>query len=151
MDQRTRSEHPLTSEESTVRRRVLVIDDHPTNRLVMQTILGELGCEVGLACDGIEGVAAAALAPFDIVVMDRNMPRRDGDEATRLIRALPSASSDAFIVLWTTDPSDLPIAGRYDDTLAKPVSFPAVVAMLLRAAAHGLSHPSVGALTAKIA
>ena len=142
-----KTEDPPISEENTVRLRALVVDDHPTNRLVMQAILGELGCEVGLACDGIEGVAAAAVAPFDIVVMDRNMPRQDGDEATRLIRALPSASSDAFIVRWTTDPPDPATAGSYDDTLDKPVSFPAVVAMLRRAAAHSLGHRSVGALT----
>jgi CheY-like chemotaxis protein len=121
--------------------RALIVDDHPTNRIVLKAILGELGCEVGLASDGVEGVRAAASAPFDVVVMDRNMPVCNGDEATRLIRAARTASSGAFIVRWTTDPCGRLSDVGYDAMLDKPVSFAAVVAMLERAARHRQRRP----------
>jgi CheY-like chemotaxis protein len=135
-------EQSSTTDEPSPRLRALVVDDHPTNRIVMQAILGQLGCDVGVACNGVEGVEAASAQPFDLVVMDRNMPGRGGDEAARLIRALPSASSSAFIVRWTTDPPDRQVRASYDDTLDKPVTFTAVIAMLQRAADRRLDKAS---------
>ena len=131
--------------------RALIVDDHPTNRLVLKTILGELGCEVGLACDGGEGVRAAAAAPYDVVVMDRNLPGCNGDEATRLIRAADTASSGAFIVRWTTDPPGGLSEAGYDAALDKPVNFAAVTDMLERAARHRRRRANEGARTSQAA
>jgi signal transduction histidine kinase/DNA-binding response OmpR family regulator/HPt (histidine-containing phosphotransfer) domain-containing protein len=67
--------------------RVLLVEDNPVNQEVAGSILRRFGCRVTIAGGGEEGVAAAASAPFDIVLMDCQMPDIDGYEATRLIRA----------------------------------------------------------------
>jgi len=67
--------------------RVLLAEDHPVNRKVIELILGEVGAEVVSVCDGRQAVDAFAAAPFDLVLMDMQMPVMDGLSATREIRA----------------------------------------------------------------
>ncbi len=67
--------------------RVLLAEDHPVNRKVIELILGEVGAEVVSVCDGRQAVDAFAAGPFDLVLMDMQMPVMDGLSATREIRA----------------------------------------------------------------
>jgi PAS domain S-box-containing protein len=83
--------------------RLLVVEDNATNRLVATKILEALGAEVETAEDGVVGVEAVRRAPFDIVLMDVQMPRMDGVEATRAIRALPGPERDIPIVGLTAN------------------------------------------------
>ncbi len=69
------------------RLRVLLVEDHPVNRQVVQLILGDM-VDLHIAENGAEGVDAARAAPFDIILMDMQMPVLDGVSATRAIRAL---------------------------------------------------------------
>jgi CheY-like chemotaxis protein len=66
--------------------RVLVAEDHPTNRRVIELILGPLGVSLTMAVDGQEAVDAFLPGGFDLVLMDMQMPRLDGLAATREIR-----------------------------------------------------------------
>ncbi|HXQ17037.1 MAG TPA: ATP-binding protein [Caulobacteraceae bacterium] len=66
--------------------RILVAEDHPTNRRVIELILGPLGVSLTMAEDGQEAVDAFAPGVFDLVLMDMQMPRMDGLAATREIR-----------------------------------------------------------------
>jgi CheY-like chemotaxis protein len=129
---------PATSDtERAVR--TLVVDDNPTNRLVLQAIFEEQGCQVTVACDGVEGCEVASASTFDLIVMDRNMPRRTGDEAAALIRDLNSASSGALIALWTTDPPEAQLPAAYDARLCKPVNFDSVTDLISQARARAAS------------
>ncbi|MBU4040394.1 MAG: response regulator [Alphaproteobacteria bacterium] len=83
--------------------RILVVDDHPTNREVARLILAAYGCEVFEADDGATAVAAAAATPFDAILMDVRMPGMDGLDATRAIRASAGASAAAPILAVTAD------------------------------------------------
>jgi len=81
--------------------RVLLVEDTPASRTVTATMLERDGHTVVLAGDGVEGVRAAAEAPFDLILMDVNMPRLDGVEATRRIRGGAGPNAQTRIVALT--------------------------------------------------
>lgn len=106
--------------------RVLVVDDHPVNREVARIMLEALGCEVVEVCDGVDAVEVASGAIFDLVLMDVRMPRMDGLEATRRIRALSGDFGAQAIVAMTADamPEDVAncLAAGMNAHMAKPIS-----------------------------
>jgi PAS domain S-box-containing protein len=71
--------------------RVLVADDNTTNQRVAQLALEGLGCHVELARNGAEALAMLQQRPYDLVLMDCEMPEVDGFEATREIRTLEAS------------------------------------------------------------
>jgi PAS domain S-box-containing protein len=66
--------------------RVLLADDHPINRKVVELILGQVGIELASVEDGLQAVEAFKSGAFDVVLMDMQMPGMDGLTATRTIR-----------------------------------------------------------------
>ncbi|NJM09882.1 MAG: response regulator [Bdellovibrionaceae bacterium] len=66
--------------------RILVVDDSLDNQILISRILKLLGADVDLASDGVDGVERAMAAEYDVVLMDLQMPRMGGVEATRLLR-----------------------------------------------------------------
>ncbi len=68
--------------------RVLLVDDHPVNRTLGDTMLQELGCTVSMAEDGPQAIASVKAQAPDIVLMDCHMPGMTGLQATRKIRQL---------------------------------------------------------------
>ncbi len=78
---------PATPEGNAPRQaRILLVEDNPVNQLVAKGMLSKLGCEVEVAINGAEGLSALERQPFDLVLMDCNMPVMDGYEASRRIR-----------------------------------------------------------------
>lgn len=69
------------------RQRVLVVDDSLTVRELERKLLVERGYEVEVAVDGMDGWNAVRAGKFDLVITDMDMPRMDGSELTRLIKA----------------------------------------------------------------
>ena len=83
--------------------RVLLVDDHPMNLRLGETLLTMLGCEVDLAASGEEAVQAAAAQVYDAILMDVHMPKMDGLAATRAIRALAGPSGRTPIIAMSAD------------------------------------------------
>jgi signal transduction histidine kinase/CheY-like chemotaxis protein/HPt (histidine-containing phosphotransfer) domain-containing protein len=88
--------------------RILLAEDNQTNQLVATKMLAALGLRADVVGNGLEAVAAARNAPYDLIFMDVMMPELDGIAATRAIRSLPAPASDAYIVALTAN------AGRAD-------------------------------------
>jgi CheY-like chemotaxis protein/HPt (histidine-containing phosphotransfer) domain-containing protein len=81
--------------------RVLLAEDNPANQLIEQTVLERIGLRVDVVANGHEAIAAVRSVPYDVVLMDINMPEMDGIEATAAIRKMPGALSSIPIIAMT--------------------------------------------------
>jgi CheY-like chemotaxis protein len=78
---------PTTTEPEIERRpRILLAEDHPTNQQVVELMLGD-AADLTIAADGQAALTAFAAQPFDLILMDTQMPVMDGLAATAAIRA----------------------------------------------------------------
>ncbi|NGM47099.1 response regulator [Rhodobacter sp. SGA-6-6] len=78
---------------------LLVVEDHPINRMVAEAHLAPMGHHLTMVATGEEAVALAAQQDFDAVLMDVNLPGISGTEATRRIRALADPARAAVPVI----------------------------------------------------
>jgi two-component system cell cycle response regulator DivK len=104
---------------------VLVVDDNADNRDMCEQYLRFAGCRVETASDGNEGVVKAGALRPDAIVMDLGMPRLDGWEATRRLKADPATRDIPIIVVsahaYRDDRVRATAAGA-DTYLVKPLS-----------------------------
>jgi CheY-like chemotaxis protein len=105
--------------------RILVVDDHPVNRLVLTEIFAHLGCVVSVAADGAQALSASRVEHFDLICLDRHMPGISGDEVAS------SLPAEQFVMAWSTDLTDLP--DRFNGVLSKPVTLAAAQTAMERA------------------
>lgn len=80
---------------------VLLVEDQPLNRRMLQSVLTTLGYAVVTACNGQEAVEAYRGARYDLVLMDCQMPVMDGLEATAQIRAFENGRFHTPIIGYT--------------------------------------------------
>jgi signal transduction histidine kinase/DNA-binding response OmpR family regulator len=106
--------------------RILVAEDNITNQRVALGILKLLGLSADVVGSGAEAVTAVATVPYDVVLMDVQMPEMDGLEATRIIRGPGGALNPRVTIIAMTacamqgDAKKCLLAGM-DDYISKPV------------------------------
>lgn len=105
--------------------RVLIIEDNKVNQMVLDRTLKKLGHHTHLADDGLEGYQAAKADPFDLILMDCQMPNMDGFECTQLIRKNDNQNRNTLIIAITANASDLDktycLNSGMDDYRKKPI------------------------------
>ncbi len=115
--------------------RILLAEDNPTNQVVLSLILGRLGYKPDTAVDGLEAVKAATEKDYDLVLMDIRMPRMDGLEASRRIRAARPGGSP-YIIAVTADAmkgsEEKCFAAGMNDLLTKPIDPAELMASIRR-------------------
>jgi two-component system cell cycle response regulator DivK len=82
-----------------VSRRILVVEDDAQNSYLIGFILEKSGYEVSTAVDGEQAVAAVDSSKPDLILMDMLLPKMNGYEATRAIKAKPDAAGIPIIAL----------------------------------------------------
>ena len=119
--------------------RLLLVEDDPINQEIGSHILRDAGLLVDVANDGIEAVGKASAGSFDVILMDMQMPRMNGLEAARAIRAMPRHAETPIIALtanaYDDDRAHCMAAGM-DDFLSKPTSPEALFATVLKWLRH---------------
>ncbi len=117
------------------RKRILLVEDHDINREVLLALLRDAGLQADVAADGVEALERAADERYDLVLMDLQMPRLNGIDATRRLRALPGWAHVPIVAVtanaFTEDRAACAAAGL-DDFIAKPVEPEAFYTLLLR-------------------
>ncbi|MFH0793350.1 MAG: response regulator, partial [bacterium] len=114
----------------------LLAEDNPINQKVVVRMLEKFGCRCDAVGNGTEAVAMFSQAPYDVILMDCQMPVMDGFEATRAIRALEKNRQKTPIVALTANalPGDRErcLKAGMNDYLPKPIIREDLLDVLIR-------------------
>jgi len=119
---------------------VLVVDDHPEVVQLLESLLGKARYDTDSAADGVEAVLKVVEGDFDAVLMDVKMPRLDGIDALKIIRAI---KPELPVIMFTGGPTKTEVEeakrSGASDFLVKPVA-PQDLVESLRVALLNLSN-----------
>jgi PAS domain S-box-containing protein len=104
--------------------RILLAEDEPINQEVSRELLEAAGLLVDLADDGVEAVDLAKSGNYDLILLDLQMPRMNGIEAARIIRALPGRATVPILALTANafaGDREKCIEAGMNDHIGKPV------------------------------
>ncbi|GGY37958.1 tetratricopeptide repeat-containing hybrid sensor histidine kinase/response regulator [Parvularcula lutaonensis] len=140
-----RDERPASVKEDNIvtlkpfknERRVLIVDDVPANRLLVEAVLKKMGMETVSAENGAQALELAAEEEFGAILMDVFMPVMGGFDATRRLRQSDSRNARTTIIGLTASTSDAELyraeeAGM-DSVLSKPIDFDLLRSTILQA------------------
>jgi len=121
--------------------RILLVEDHPANQKMTQFMLSKFGYEVRIVANGQSAVEAVLARPYDLILMDLQIPGMDGLETSRCIRRLDNGIHQPRIVAMTANSSvsdrEACFGAGMDDFLSKPAR-PADLKMILERSAAAL-------------
>ncbi len=104
---------------------ILLVEDNTVNQKVAVNMLGKLGYTVEIANDGLEAISMIGKIPYNLILMDCQMPVMDGFEAARHIRRLETSGLHVPIVAMTANAMqgdrELCIEAGMDDYMSKPI------------------------------
>lgn len=116
--------------------KVLVVEDHPVNRMILEAWMGSTGRRTTTAENGQEAVDIAQHQAFDLIIMDVNMPVMDGLTATRLIREGGVNADTPIVVLSASarnEDHEAGLAAGADAYLNKPIDFRSLASLMTQA------------------
>jgi len=115
--------------------RVLVVEDHPVNRMILEAWMSSASHVTSTAENGQVAVDIAKDQPFDLIIMDVNMPVMDGLTATRMIRQGDQNAGTPIVVLSASarhEDHEAGLQAGADAYLNKPIDFGALAALMGR-------------------
>ena len=116
--------------------RVLVAEDNEVNQLLIQALLQDMGHHCDIVHNGREALQRVQAAPYDLVLMDIQMPEMDGEAATRAIRALPNAAAHLPVIALTAnamlEDRETYLRSGMDDYVIKPINPKQLAAAIAR-------------------
>ncbi|MBN8551751.1 MAG: response regulator [Caulobacterales bacterium] len=119
--------------------KVLVVEDHPVNRMIVEAWMASAGHITVLAENGQLALDACAVEAFDLILMDVNMPVMDGLTATRALRSQSGPNQSAPVVVLSasarTEDHEAGLLAGADAYLNKPIDFRALSDLLVRCTA----------------
>jgi PAS domain S-box-containing protein len=133
LDPEMATRHPL---------RILLAEDNAVNQKLALRLLSQMGYRADVAANGLEAIQAVARQPYDVILMDVQMPEMDGLEATREICQRWQAGDRPHIIAMTASAMqgdrELCLAAGMDDYVSKPIRVEELVAALNRSTARWL-------------
>lgn len=136
------AEHQAAASEDDVapQLRVLAVDDNELNRQILGAMLEMWPVDVSWATNGVEALDLLGKSPFDVVLMDAQMPVMDGLTATRRLRAAEGLNRTVPVVALTANVGaadrNACLEAGMTDFVAKPISAESLMGALVRAANH---------------
>lgn len=114
---------------------ILLVEDEPLNQEIVRAMLEEVGLNVYCAADGLEAVECAQAGRFDLILMDMNMPNKDGLEATYDIRGVAQHAHTPIIAMTANafvEDREACLKAGMNDHIGKPVMPEVLYKTLLR-------------------
>ena len=151
------SESPDRSQErqwidGSIRLRILIVDDLPENQILVAKLLEEKGHSIVAASNGKEAIRLFEAAPYDLVLMDLQMPEMDGFEATARIRTIERPRGAHTPIIGVTayamkGDRERCLRVGMDDYVSKPLDREELFEAIQRASASVPHHEPLGPST----
>ena len=129
--------------------RILVVEDNVINQQLALLLLQKLGYRADVAADGLEALQALEREPYDVVLMDVQMPTMDGLQATRRIHQRWPEGRRPHVIAATAsamqEEREACLAAGMDDYLSKPIRIEELAAALSRGRPHVAPRPATAA------
>jgi CheY-like chemotaxis protein/HPt (histidine-containing phosphotransfer) domain-containing protein len=131
--------------------RILLAEDHATNQKLALMLLNRLGYRADVAANGLEALEALERQPYDVVLMDMQMPEMDGLEATgHILRRWPSEGRPRIIAMTANameGDREAYLAAGMDDYVSKPIRVEELVRALSESRPTNMSNDVNGSAT----